>query len=244
MKKIVVLMAGAGVIGLFLGCSRPDQSSVAGVGVGTVTYLKGKADLVRKGNSVAIKVGDRFGEGDLVRTGARGIVVAVLSGQAAEVEIQPNSEFRIDQYSATSKKLALEKGNLWLRVNKREKGEEFSLRSPTAIAGVRGTKFFTFHIKDPKGRDYYGTCHCQGTVDFKGGTHGYSAVHSRDSIVMTRDGKTILLTPDDLQFMGRSTDHRHSALPNSPLGPQAVQLTSAQMRALLTVAERKFAQVK
>ena len=244
MKRVLILLSAGAILGTSIaGCGRSPEAP--GVSVGLVTFLRGKAEIVRAGKSMPVKVNDTFGQGDILRTGANGIVVAALSGRAAEIELQPGSEFRIDEYAAKSKKLALEKGNLWLRVNKRAKDEEFQLRSPTAIAGVRGTKFFTFHIKGPDGRDYHGTCHCEGQVDFQAGKGAYSAVHNRDSIVLSREGKTILLTADDLKFMGpANAEHKHSALTESPLGPQAVQLTPLQMKTFLETAERKFALVK
>ncbi len=223
-------------------CSRPQTG---GPNVGLVTFLSGSAQLVRNGREVPLKMQDRFGPGDVIRTGPQGIVVALLSNKEAEIEIQPNAEFRIEEYSATSKKLALEKGNLWLRVNRRAKGEDFTLRSPTAIAGVRGTKFYTFQFQDSRGRTYNGVCHCEGQVDFKTQSgRAYNAVHDGDQLVLVRDGKTILITAPELKFMGPAANHQHSALADSPLGPRAVQMTPAQQMAFLELVERKFAAVR
>lgn len=240
MSRIVVGSLVFSLVGglAVAGCARPaQQAPLAGV----VQFVKGSAVLVRAGKEQPLKLHDSLQQGDTLRTGEKAVVIAQFNDKAAEVEIQPNAEFRIDEFSAHKKKLALAKGNLWLRVNKQTKDEEFVLQSPTAIAGVRGTKFFTFQFKGPDGKDYHGTCHCEGSVQIKAKTGEYQAVHNRDHIVLHRDGKTALLGPKDLAFMGEmNRTHAHSILKDSALGPQVVPPSPAMLKQMIAAAEKQF----
>ncbi|MCR9140855.1 MAG: FecR domain-containing protein [bacterium] len=211
--------------------------------IGAVKRVIGQAELEHNGVRTPLKTGDVLPQTGTIHTGADGVVVAVLKQGRAEVEIQKNSEFHLKKLAEKESELHLRKGNLWVRVNKISAREKFHVRTPTAIAGIRGTKFYTFHIQDFEGRDVHGTCHCEGEVSY--GTHdeSYEDVHTGDFVVLTREGKTILMTPEEMtSFMGDgATAHRHSALPDSPLGPEEQQMTPEQMRAFMELAERKFA---
>lgn len=220
----------------------------AGIGessVGVVKRVVGQAELEHAGARVPLKAGVVLPETGTIFTGADGVVVAVLQQGQAEVEIQKNSEFHLKKLAEHHKEIHLRKGNLWVRVNRLSPREKFHVHTPTAIAGIRGTKFFTFHIQDQAGRDIHGTCHCEGEVQF--GTHdeSYDDVHSGDFVVLTREGKTILLNPEELTaIMGEgATAHRHSVLPDSPLGPPEQQMTPEQMGQFMQLAERKFAKL-
>ena len=229
---------------LAVACGKgQDQASKADVGL--VSVLVGSAELEHEGQKRPLKKGDKFGPGDKIHTGAKAVVVA-LFGNQAKVEIQENSVFEVTRYDKTNKDLKLAKGNLWLEVNKRSKGENFRLHSPTAIAGVRGTKFFTFQLKDPRGGPItYGTCHCIGAVEISGVKGDkYKGVHKTDFVRMTRNGKTIVLTPEDTPFIERVPGHQHSVLDNSPLGKKIVQFTPEQLKKLGALMEKKFAEVK
>ena len=69
---------------------------------------------------------------------------------------------------------------------------------------------------------------------------------SGDYVVLTREGKTILMTPEELAPDHGGRRHprtAHSALPDSPLGPPEQQMTHGQMQQFMELAERKFAKL-
>lgn len=215
----------------------------AGNTVGAVKHVVGQVELEHNGTRTALKAGDTLPETGTIFTGADGLAIAVLKRGRAELEIQKNSEFHLKKLGEAESEVHLRKGNLWVRVNKLTPREKFHVHTPTAVAGVRGTKFYTFHIQDLEGRDIHGTCHCEGDVHYDTHDDNYESVHSGDYVVLTREGKTILMTPEEMSFMGPdgATAHRHSAIPDSPLGPQEQQLTPEQMREFMEIAEKKFA---
>ena len=191
-------------------CKVEEKSSKLGI----VKLVFGKSILEREGKKRPVVIGDFFAKGDNIITGADGIVIAVIGKGGSEVEIQNNSKFSIDEYSAKNKVFSLRKGNIWMRVKKISKKENVILHSPTTIAGVRGTKFFTFDIGG-----IHGTCVCQGKVELELKDKSFHKTHDKDYVMFTRGGKTIVLTP--LDFGGPLGEHKHSLMSNSPLGPQA-----------------------
>lgn len=195
------------------------------------TTVQGAATLLRAGESRPLAVNDELFDGDTIRTGADGIVVLRFRDTIAVGELQPQATMTI-RSSANRKELALDQGNLWLQVNGGAGRPEFSVRTPTTVAAVRGTKFYTAQFGP-----LVGVCHCQGSVHYSAG--GYEQNHSQDTLAFTRDGKTITLTLADLPA-GIPYRHDHSSLENSPVGARST-LSAEQTRALLEVVQKKFA---
>jgi hypothetical protein len=223
------------LIVVFSGCREKEVKDF----VGFIKFIKGKVDLIKSGKEEPAKVGVKFGLGDVIRTGKDGIVLASLGDDSAELEIQQNTVFNVDKYSPTKKKLNLKKGNLWMKVKKLKKNENISLVSPTSVAAVRGTKFFTFEIAD-----IYGTCVCEGKVHVKTKDKKVKKQHNRDYLILTRGKKSIVLTPDDLKFMGKvDKDHEHSMVENSPVGPKA-KYTPKQMKQFMKFINSKLEKAK
>lgn len=222
------------LVGATLGCKPVSDIKK----IGLVKFVKGEAQLESNGKKQPLKVGDVFNENDVISTGPGAAAVAVL-GNSAEVEIQENAMFRIAEFNPQKKTLILDQGNLWLRVNKRGKHEDIILNSPTAVASIRGTKFFTFKIGD-----IHGTCVCQGKValDIKG--QAYHKAHDQDYLIVTRAGKTAVISSDELKFMGEpGKGHHHSVLDNSPLGKKPV-LTEAQQKMFMETLLKKLKEAK
>lgn len=204
-------------------------------GGGLVRTLQGSAELEHAGVRKPLKVGDAFESGDTIHTGPNGIVVVAIRGSLAQAEIQPNASFQVNANNAATE-VNLNRGNAWLAVTKTSANEEFTVRTPTTIAGVRGTKFYTAQFED-----IVAVCHCEGDVEFS--TSGpYKAVHHTDTLVFTRkDGKTVTLTAKDVPDL--SPAHNHSLLENSPLGRRD-EMSEERKKKLLETALKKFAEMK
>ncbi len=192
--------------------------------------LKGSAELEHAGKRSPLKVGDRFESGDSIITGTDGVAVVALRGNAALAEIQPSTTFRL-QATEKSTEVGIDAGRVWLNVAKRSADEEFKVRTPTALAGVRGTKFLTAQFGDTTA-----ICHCEGDVEYSSGEK-YKATHHTDTLVLSRGGKTVTLTPDDL--VGVHYNHNHSMMDNSPLGAKD-DLPPEVRKKILDMAEKKF----
>jgi hypothetical protein len=194
----------------------------------------GAVSLERAGETLPLKTGDTIASGDVIRTGADGVVVLEFNDQRAQAEIQPDGVFRVE-VSENKTDLHLDRGNVWLNVRRRDANEEFYLRTPTTIAAVRGTRFYTAQIGD-----VIGVCHCEGAVEVSSGAD-YKAVHAQDTLAFTRNGRTVTLTLADLPA-GIPYQHDHSALNDSPLGKRNA-LTPEMIQKVIEVADRKFAEL-
>ena len=183
----------------------------------SVSLIYGEVSIITKGTKTVAKKGDSLGEGDSILTGAKSAAIVEFEGNAGSVEIQQNSEFVISKFNAKEQELISKSGNFWLDAKKINKDTNFQVIMPTSVAGIRGTKLYSFEIKET---GITGVCHCQGAVDFKDNSSNYSGSHDSDYLVLTKAGKTIVLTPEDFKKVGVTSDesHNHSMLDDSPLG--------------------------
>jgi len=132
--------------------------------VGSVKDSKGKAEIAPGGDEKALKpaqIGAAVSEGDLLRTGADGIlevrfyddsfvklgpdtslVVKVKSSSPATVK----TLFSKKEVVARKTLLELQRGNMRARVQKfQKKVDTFEVVTPVAVAAVRGTDFMLLH---------------------------------------------------------------------------------------------------
>ncbi|MCB1190813.1 MAG: FecR domain-containing protein [Leptospiraceae bacterium] len=231
--KIIILLMLSWIV--FISCKEKKNTDALH---GVILFTKGDVKLEQNnGTQTTLKKGDVFQEGDIIQTGENSVAVVKLSNNGFEMEIQPNATFQFDKINGKDKSLSLKKGNVWLKVDKLPKDESLHLNSPTATAGVRGTKFYTFEMNG-----MYGTCHCEGDVEFKGKSGDYNKIHHGDTLVFSKDGKTILITPEDLKNI-QNASHNHSMLDDSPLGSKNV-MTPEQREEMIKVVTKKFAEAK
>jgi hypothetical protein len=218
MKQLLLIIL---TLGLFF-CGKKEEQKVSSKG--TVKFAVGDVSIVTKGTKTPAKKGDGVAEGDSILTGAKSAAVIDFERNAGSVEIQQNSEFVISKFNAKEQELISKSGSFWLDAKKLNKDTNFQVIMPTSVAGIRGTKLYSFEIKEA---GITGVCHCQGAVDFKENSSNYSGSHDSDYLVMTKAGKTVVLTPEDFKKIGITSDgnHNHSMLDDSPLGKKADQNT-------------------
>lgn len=202
-----------------------------------VVKLIGSGEVVRAGKSEALTLGKELLVGDVVRTAKASAAVLGFVQDSTLAELQAETEFVVGAYSKNQKELRVSKGNVWLKVSKLGAGESFTLTSPAAVAGVRGTTFYTAQVGD-----MWVTCHCEGAVDFKNSGSDYHQLHTKDHLAFTRGGKTVVLSPEELKALG-SYEHHHSAVDGSPVGAKA-DLSPEAFGKLLALAEKKFKELK
>ncbi|MFA6600770.1 MAG: FecR family protein [Candidatus Omnitrophota bacterium] len=115
----------------------------------TVQEVRGEV-LARTGGSdwQAAQAGLVLEEQDEVRTGADSEAVILLDDdKVGKVELREKSYFRVNtlkEDTASGRRvtlLDLAEGKLRVYAKKRKDGSKFEVRTPTAIAGVRGTVF-------------------------------------------------------------------------------------------------------
>ncbi|HPN32624.1 MAG TPA: FecR family protein [bacterium] len=147
MKKIILLFA---VLVLMIALpAASDNLNVKIIDIeGSVTIMKAN------GAELQAQTGQILGVGDRVITGSRSICDLEFApktysrlGEMSDMTIsQANLEAKKRLFGSSNKKqinLNLSKGNLLSKIGKLGASENFSVKTPTAVVGVRGTIFNT-----------------------------------------------------------------------------------------------------
>jgi hypothetical protein len=116
--------------------------------IGQIKVAKGQVAIERQGKTSPATVGARLQTSDVVKTGADGSVGITMDDNSL-LSAGPNSELSLDRYAfdATTNQgrldTSLNKGTLSVisgRIAK-QSPDAMTVRTPTAILGVRGTEF-------------------------------------------------------------------------------------------------------
>jgi hypothetical protein len=116
--------------------------------IGQVKIAKGQVTIERQGTTMPATVGVRLQVADTVRTGADGSVGITMDDDSL-LSAGPNSALSLDRYAFDSTTnqgrldTSLNKGTLSVisgRIAK-QSSDAMTVRTPTAILGVRGTEF-------------------------------------------------------------------------------------------------------
>ncbi len=135
--KIAPAVCGVALAAL-VACGGKAQETVSML----VVFATGDVKLVRAGGEVAIKNGMLVRAGESIRTGEGTVDLQTRLGTA--VRVRSNSKLTIEEIAGQSggaNKVALDQGSVFARAPKQARADEFAIRTPTAIAGVRGTSF-------------------------------------------------------------------------------------------------------
>ena len=129
------------------------HSLAAGVDMGAAVIVVGEASVTSGEQRTPLAIGMRVSSGDIVRTGPTGRVQLLLADSSL-VNVGPASDLRLATLragggGAGGVSLKLVVGKIWARVSHLlGSNPDFSVDSGNAVAGVRGTSFFTGVIPD------------------------------------------------------------------------------------------------
>ena len=119
--------------------------------IGQIKVAKGQVDVERKGQTIPAKVGMRLETADVLRTGPEGSVGITMADNSL-LSAGPNSILSLDRfdYDATTNQgrfdTQLQKGSLSVVSGRmaKQSPDAMTVRTPSAILGVRGTEFAVF----------------------------------------------------------------------------------------------------
>lgn len=136
-------------------------------------HLEGRVDILGKdsGQRRGTK-GMTLKEGEGVRTLGDGLAVLALP-DGSRLKLRESSFMRLTQFTRGNlgrvTKLDLIGGSVFTKVAKLGASDQFTLMAASAVAGVRGTEFFTAHgPKRPDGSEDVWLCVNEGEVEVKG----------------------------------------------------------------------------
>ena len=152
------------VVAVALFCLAPGL--VRAEAVGTFTKIEGSVDILRLGAIAAVPVqtGDPVGMGDAVRTKRNGKAEIQFRDESV-IQLAPETRITIDQYSFRSDNtrekgfLSLLRGKIRAVVSKIRASivsvsgtdSNFNIKTPTAVAGVKGTDFLVYYNRGVTG---------------------------------------------------------------------------------------------
>lgn len=203
MKQIILVLSGLFLMtGLVLAGGETEAStSIASAGTVTIAFVQGKASVDGKPAAIGAVVANK----SKIETGANASLDLVFDDRNI-IRIAQNSLVVLD-FNASSKSLDLQKGAATSVLKKLEKlsgKDSFTLKTPLATAGVRGTSFCVWVSQD--GGETY-ICACNGsvnTLDAKGGqeellesAHHVARIYSKDGNGISKVPATMLHHDDD-----------------------------------------------
>jgi len=163
--------AAAALAGL-LAASAPARAASPAAGV--VVSLEGRPQLKVSGKSdyKRVKVNDLVREGDTLKTG-HGERVGVAFVGGAELRVNEDSEFTVQSGGSAEKPTSVftTLGDAWTRLVTGHSGPGIQVRSPVAVAAVRGTE------ADVEVSDHMTVKVYEGHVDVENGK-GRTALHA------------------------------------------------------------------
>ncbi len=144
MKGRTLMKNGIIVFALLLGlvaCKQDSQVKQAESAVARATFVTGQVTLHRGEADQALNVGDMLQQGDRISTAASATAEVFIKGQGI-VRLSESTEMTLASLQENMKtKIDLKSGSSAFFLRKMDRAGEFTVQSPTAVAGVRGTAF-------------------------------------------------------------------------------------------------------
>jgi hypothetical protein len=139
MKKVSVVMLSMMFVSVLSVSCGKNKSAAA-----FISFYSGTATIQTAGAQPRpVNVQDMVKDGDIIETGDKSSVI-VQVGDELLVRFEANTKVVVSSISDIAKReINLEKGKVLSSVSKLKKGSEYSVKTPTAVASVRGTEFLT-----------------------------------------------------------------------------------------------------
>jgi len=148
------------------GCKK-DEAPKTVTNSGIINFMNGDVTLTTGGNTVKANVGDAVTQGMIIKTGAKAVVDIHFNSSVIRILEKSSVVMKeLVKDLQSNKELSefyVENGKLFSKVSRKLiEGEKFSVTSPTAVAGVRGTEFL---VEEENGKSKI-SC-IEGTVAVK-----------------------------------------------------------------------------
>lgn len=139
---------------------------VANAQDGRIEYVEGDVWIESEGERVLADFGSPVRRGELVVTGGDGLAIVSVTDRA-QIKLRENTVVALDDMLSGGT-VDLRQGGIFARVNRAAGGGErrgFQVRTPTSVAGVRGTEFFVAYGKTVDDRPDVWLCVNEGSVE-------------------------------------------------------------------------------
>jgi len=165
-KKFLYLFMVYAISSSF-GCSSSKDKKTAAVAVSPrVAWFMGEVHAERAGEKRNLELGDTLSSEDTIVTGKNGNI-EIMIGESGVLKIAKNTKLSVESLLAeegnSDTRVNLDYGKVVSVVKKEKKDSNFTVVTPTTIAGVRGTAFLT-SVEKPGGKSE--SCQTDCVVEF------------------------------------------------------------------------------
>lgn len=129
---------------------------------GIIAYFDGNVTVQRDGTTFDADFGFSVFQGDILETGENSLLILELNNKG-ELKLRENTILVLEG-TGRETSLILNRGSVFSRVNKIVNGS-FSIRTPSMVAGVRGTEFFVAYGRTIGTEPDVWLCVNEGAVD-------------------------------------------------------------------------------
>lgn len=146
-RSILLRAAALAAAAILIGGCGPGQSRLS-----RLTMARGEIYVIRAGSAgpVLVKAGEILQHGDTIRTGP-GAAAEVMVQNVGMFRVSENSELKMEELQDKNKTIIrLDKGKAGFFLLKQTQDQETQVTLPTAVAGVRGTKFLASAVGGSK----------------------------------------------------------------------------------------------
>jgi ferric-dicitrate binding protein FerR (iron transport regulator) len=155
---------------LWLSCGVPAALAALN---GQLLYTEGDVSIRSGAEQHEAVIGDRLGAGDIVETGAQSLAVIDLANNTT-VKLRERTSIAIDSLGEETV-VNLRSGGAFANIARKLAGH-FSVRTGTAVAGVRGTRFFVAYGRTVDSLPDVWLCVSAGTVEVALPAAGHSVL--------------------------------------------------------------------
>ncbi|MFW5814585.1 MAG: FecR family protein [Spirochaetota bacterium] len=148
-----------------------------------VEYVDGDVRVESGGSRQTADFGMPLEEGDVVVTGSDGVAVVSL-GEGSRIKLRENTVVTIDARTSAGS-VELRQGGIFARVRQAATGgrRSFEVRTPTVVAGVRGTEFFVAYGRTIEDLPDVWLCVNEGAVEI--------SIREVDEVTVVEEGEGV-----------------------------------------------------
>jgi len=155
---------------------------------GIIAYLDGDVTVQREGSILDAEFGLSVFQGDILKTGIDSLLILELNNKS-ELKLRENTILVLEG-TGKETSLILKSGSIFSRVNKIINGS-FSVRTPSMVAGVRGTEFFVAYGRTIETEPDIWLCVNEGSVDVSLTKTGDSVIVNEGEGINILSGKKL-----------------------------------------------------
>lgn len=137
---------------------------------GKINHVRGEVTLTSQGKTTTAVPGTTVSSGDNIKTGLKSFAIITMD-DGATFKLGIKTDLSIPNDNSVN----LNAGSLFSKVSKQKPNQQFKVRTPAAVIGVRGTEFFTSYGQSEDKKSDVWMCVNEGSVEVTS-TKGKKAV--------------------------------------------------------------------